>query len=306
LQRSLIQEPFFNRHAMLLKKLLCLLWNPATLTILTVIVLPLAVRATVTTTSFIIDNENNFGKTHSYNTTTTYTLESALESLTGTNSTTSYNILTGSGFRYFCGDGFIDTGETCDASNLNGATCVSQGFVGGAISCNSTCTALDTSSCTASTTAGGGGGGGGSSGAISTGDVPAAPGVGSTFTSTYYTYQSTDTLYGTMASGATITVNSSSTSVTYPSATTWSAHVTLSEGDNVFRIVAKNSAGSSSTSTVTVHRRYNADVNDDGKINDYDLSKLVRLWNSTDKSADFNADGIVDDYDFSIFVSRWR
>ncbi len=55
-----------------------------------------------------------------------------------------------------CGNGVIETGEQCDGSALGGQTCVSRGFTGGSLSCNSDCT-FNTSSCTS----GGGGGGGG-------------------------------------------------------------------------------------------------------------------------------------------------
>jgi hypothetical protein len=55
-----------------------------------------------------------------------------------------------------CGNGVIESGEQCDGSNLGGASCVSLGFSGGTLSCNSNC-AFNTSQCTS----GGGGGGGG-------------------------------------------------------------------------------------------------------------------------------------------------
>jgi hypothetical protein len=55
-----------------------------------------------------------------------------------------------------CGDGVIQSGESCDGSNLNNQTCSTQGFFGGTLSCNSNCT-FNTSACTS----GGGGGGGG-------------------------------------------------------------------------------------------------------------------------------------------------
>ena len=53
-----------------------------------------------------------------------------------------------------CGDGVIQSGESCDGSSLNGKSCSTQGFSGGTLSCNSSCT-FNTSSCTS----GGGGGG---------------------------------------------------------------------------------------------------------------------------------------------------
>jgi hypothetical protein len=46
-----------------------------------------------------------------------------------------------------CGNGALDAGEECDGGNLGGATCSSEGFFGGTLSCNSNCT-LDTSGCT--------------------------------------------------------------------------------------------------------------------------------------------------------------
>lgn len=47
-----------------------------------------------------------------------------------------------------CGNGFLNLGEQCDTANLNGQTCVSQGFAFGTLACSATCT-FDTSGCTA-------------------------------------------------------------------------------------------------------------------------------------------------------------
>jgi hypothetical protein len=46
-----------------------------------------------------------------------------------------------------CGNGAIDEGEECDGANLGGATCASEGFFGGTLSCSSSCQ-LNTSQCT--------------------------------------------------------------------------------------------------------------------------------------------------------------
>jgi len=56
-----------------------------------------------------------------------------------------------------CGNGVKESGEQCDGSDLAGASCTSQGYTGGTLSCNSSCNFI-TSACTSS---GGGGGGGG-------------------------------------------------------------------------------------------------------------------------------------------------
>ncbi|MFH0970474.1 MAG: DUF4215 domain-containing protein [Candidatus Diapherotrites archaeon] len=46
-----------------------------------------------------------------------------------------------------CGDTLIKGSEACDGANLNSATCVTQGFSGGTLTCNGTCTGFVTSSC---------------------------------------------------------------------------------------------------------------------------------------------------------------
>lgn len=45
-----------------------------------------------------------------------------------------------------CGNAELDTGESCDSSNLGGRTCEDEGFSGGTLVCASDCT-FDTSSC---------------------------------------------------------------------------------------------------------------------------------------------------------------
>ncbi len=49
-----------------------------------------------------------------------------------------------------CGDGNLDLvdGEECEGINFNGASCISQGYTGGTLTCNSSCR-IDTSNCTA-------------------------------------------------------------------------------------------------------------------------------------------------------------
>lgn len=64
-----------------------------------------------------------------------------------------------------CGDGVISSSEQCDGSNLGGASCTSQGFTGGSLSCTSACT-FNTSQCTTSSGSGGSGGGGGGGGGL--------------------------------------------------------------------------------------------------------------------------------------------
>lgn len=58
-------------------------------------------------------------------------------------------VVAGGDFPAVCGDGDVGNGEACDIGNLNGATCVTEGFAGGTLACSTGCT-LDTSGCYAS------------------------------------------------------------------------------------------------------------------------------------------------------------
>jgi len=49
-----------------------------------------------------------------------------------------------------CGNALAEPGELCDATDLAGQTCQSQGFAGGTLACDSDCGGFDTSGCGAS------------------------------------------------------------------------------------------------------------------------------------------------------------
>lgn len=46
-----------------------------------------------------------------------------------------------------CGDGVLDSDETCDATSFGGLTCSDFGFSGGRLQCSGDCGAIDTSQC---------------------------------------------------------------------------------------------------------------------------------------------------------------
>jgi len=52
---------------------------------------------------------------------------------------------------YYCGDGNADATEACDGADLDGETCLTQGFVGGDLACDASCN-LDTTDCIEPTT----------------------------------------------------------------------------------------------------------------------------------------------------------
>jgi len=64
----------------------------------------------------------------------------------------------GEGAGTVCGNGIKEIDEQCDGNDLGGYTCITRGFTGGELTCNSNCT-FNTSSCTGGTGGGGGGGG---------------------------------------------------------------------------------------------------------------------------------------------------
>lgn len=49
-----------------------------------------------------------------------------------------------------CGNGVIDGTETCDGSQLGGATCLTEGFDSGTLGCAATCNVYDTTACAGS------------------------------------------------------------------------------------------------------------------------------------------------------------
>ena len=55
-----------------------------------------------------------------------------------------------------CGNNLIESGETCDGTQLAGKTCQSLGFSSGTLSCNPTCTGYVTSNCANTGTCGNG------------------------------------------------------------------------------------------------------------------------------------------------------
>ncbi len=50
-----------------------------------------------------------------------------------------------------CGNNIQEQGETCDGTDLNSQTCVTQGFDGGTLSCSANCQSFVTSQCTVTT-----------------------------------------------------------------------------------------------------------------------------------------------------------
>jgi cysteine-rich repeat protein len=54
---------------------------------------------------------------------------------------------TASGTGSSCGDNTRDSGETCDGTDLNNQTCVTQGFASGTLACSGDCLSFDTTSC---------------------------------------------------------------------------------------------------------------------------------------------------------------
>lgn len=283
---------------------------PILLIALAVALLPVGVGA-ITSTSYQLFPEQGYqaptedgsSTTSDRLQSTSYQMHGSLDSYVGRLTSSSYRQNSGAAsFQYYCGDGFIDPGETCDGADLNGATCVSQGFASGTLTCSSAC-ALVTSACNSSSSGGGGGGGGGGAAPVS---APSAPSVSDAIKSLAFSYKPTFLLYGTTSAAVTsVKVNGSADGVTLPTSTSWQKTLSLSYGLNTFKIIATNTGGSSTESVFELYRRLTGDITQDNKVNDYDLSKLVKLWGGSDRNGDFNEDKSVNDYDFSMMVARW-
>ena len=266
------------------------------LVVLLLLVVPLGSWA-ISSTSYIVDPSGTGGAHHTTSS-TSYQLEGSLEPIAGQTTSTSYVLESGASFAGYCGDGFIDPAEDCEGSDLNSQTCVTQGFVSGTLTCSSAC-AFVTSACNSG--GGGPGGGGGASGL-----VPSTPTFDASFVDGGFTYLTSKLFYGTKSTTAdAVYVNASNVDVTYPTSSRWQKTVSLTLGEGIITIKATNAYGSSGSTVLTYTRRMIGDINQDGSINDYDLSLFVIRWGQDWPSADFNEDGIVDDYDLSLMVAYW-
>ena len=125
------------------------------------------------------------------------------------------------------------------------------------------------------------------------------------------TYQSSLLLTGSkLSSITTVYVNNSSSSVTYPTSTTWQFPAILSLGLNTFTVYGQDSTGNTSSNTsinISLHRL--ADINGDGVIDITDLSIFGSDWENTgplnSPLSDMNNDGIIDLTDFSIIAKEY-
>lgn len=75
-----------------------------------------------------------------------------------------------------------------------------------------------------------------------------------------------------------------------------------------YSIVAVDAAGNKSTPTtltVTTPNRKIGDFNNDGKVDLYDLNKLITNWKTTNELYDLNKNGLVDIIDLSIFLGNY-
>jgi len=278
---------------------------PILLVVAMLVALPMSVGA-ISSTSYQINPEAGFlaPATDGYANTsdmlesTSYQMQGGLDAFAGNPTSSSYDNESGGTFQFYCNDGFIDPGESCDGSNLDSQNCASQGFDSGTLSCSSTCT-FDTSSCE---TAGAGGGGGGGAPA----SAPSTPEIDESLEGLEFTYASPILLFGEMDEDTdSLEINGETEDVELVDDDSWQASIALSYGLNSFEIEAFDGNKDSGELTYEIYRRLIGDLNEDDSVNDYDLSKLVGLWGDDDREGDFNDDGTVDDYDFSMMVARW-
>lgn len=125
-----------------------------------------------------------------------------------------------------CGNGVKETGEECDGSDLGGATCSSQGFSGGTLTCNANCT-FNTSQCTTASPPSGGGGGGGGGGYF-------APITGVTLSGRAYPKSTVTVLKDAQIAATTIADASANFSVSVTG---------LSGGNYIFSVYSEDSKG---------------------------------------------------------------
>ncbi len=283
--------------------------NILSLIVLGSLLLPISVFA-ATSAGFNLDPDANTFSITNTATSSSFQLQGSIDPIGGksTGAINNFELYSGGTFRFACGDGFKDPSEQCDTAQLNSATCATQGFASGTLTCSSTCRYV-TSSCVAVVVPSGGGGGGGGGGApvpVAGVGAPVKPMVASEITANAFTYKVSFPLYGTKDPITPLVfVNSSSVGMTYPANNTWKTAVSLLYGLNTFKIIAKNDTVSTPEIQFQITRRLIGDASGDNTVNDYDLSRVAKLWGSASRLGDFNEDSAVNDYDFSMMVARW-
>ncbi len=125
-----------------------------------------------------------------------------------------------------CGNNIKEGGEQCDGSDLSGASCTTQGYTGGTLSCSASCT-FNTSACTS----GGGGGGGG-------GYVPPAPVTSVIFNGRAYPKSMITILKDAQIAATTVADANANFSLTLSG---------LSGGNYIFSVYSEDSKGIRST-----------------------------------------------------------
>lgn len=100
---------------------------------------------------------------------------------------------------------------------------------------------------------------------------------------------------------------------------TWATNITqpttvvtglINGTDHEFQVRAIDKTGNKSeySNSITATPKKNSrkgDVNNDAKIDVFDLSLLLSKWNTGDSIADLNSDGTVNIFDLSILLSNW-
>lgn len=128
------------------------------------------------------------------------------------------------------------------------------------------------------------------------------------------TYLSHTLIYGKLgATGDVLTVNGSQNGVKYLSDLGWQLDMPLFVGYNEIRIQVKNSIDQySDVIAGTVERMLIGngsrltDKTVEHVVGDVDISLFTRAWKKYDFYSDYNEDGKIDDIDLSLMVSHWN
>lgn len=81
----------------------------------------------------------------------------------------------------------------------------------------------------------------------------------------------------------------------------------LADGPNAVKITATDTAGNKSelTRPVVIGNPKRGDINDDGRVNIFDLSRLLSGWSTTDISRDLDGNDEINIFDLSILLSQY-
>jgi hypothetical protein len=224
----------------------------------------------------------------------TFTITAVARDTAGNTTTSNSVTITVSGTppTQTCGNNIREGTEVCDGTQLNGQSCTTQGYTGGTLSCNASCTAFVTSACTNTT------------GTVTTLTlIPRLEGI-TTVPNRSTTIVLSNAVTGQSAGVYTQQSNAQGVvTITGLSLSTTNQYNIAVSIPYALRRTLRNIVPT--TAPITLPILPVGDLNNDRSINVLDWDIMRTQWGTNNLTSDVNRDGVVNSIDFSYLNKNW-